>query len=65
MTTFPLPDILHRMITGELEPINATSLSARSATAERVAISNEMLWRSRRLLAQSVKEEGPRPLLNL
>jgi len=61
VTAFPLPDVLHKMITGELDRLNAKSLLARSDTVERVAISSEMLWRSRQLLGQTVEDEGPLP----
>jgi Acyl-CoA dehydrogenase, N-terminal domain len=45
----------------ELDRLNAKSLLARSDTVERVAISSEMLWRSRQLLGQTVEDEGPLP----
>ncbi|UPK31156.1 hypothetical protein [Bradyrhizobium sp. 195] len=56
MTEFPLPDILHKMITGELERLQAKSVLARSAVVEHIAISSEMLWRSRQ-----VEDKGPLP----
>ncbi|MCK1721320.1 hypothetical protein [Bradyrhizobium sp. 141] len=58
MTAFPLPDILHRMIAGELEQLQSKCLLARSETAERLAIASEMLWRSQQLLTRAVKDEG-------
>jgi len=49
-STFPLPEILHRAATGQLEREAVMRLHAASAVMERVAISLEMLWRSRLLL---------------
>ncbi|SFH64709.1 hypothetical protein SAMN05216525_10154 [Bradyrhizobium sp. Gha] len=53
METFPLPRILELLITGELDRQACLRFDARSETVERLAVAQEMIWRSSRLLAQT------------
>jgi cell division septum initiation protein DivIVA len=63
MTSFPLPDVLHRTITGEIErAVEAQQISwmqNRSETTQQLARAKEMLWRSRQLLGFNGEEKSP------
>ena len=50
---FPLPEILYHAITGQLQIEQIKRLRAACELTERLAISREMLWRSRILLDES------------
>jgi hypothetical protein len=56
MRDFPLPEIIRRAITGELDQDIDLRMQRASELAERVAISHEMVWRSLQLLAPHAKK---------
>src|SRR5689334_21873544 len=55
----PLPEILYYAITGQLQIVQINILHAACELMERLAISREMLWRSRVLLDESCTNARP------
>lgn len=56
---FPLPELLYHAITGQLQIEKINILHAACELMERLAISREMLWRSRVLLDESCTNARP------